>query len=75
MSPSAGDESRRVPTIARWPGVTRAGTKSRAPILSVDYAPTVIEAAGVGAAAKPGMDGISIVPALKGATNLNRQDT
>jgi arylsulfatase A-like enzyme len=64
----------RVPAIVRWPGVTKAGSKSDVPILSVDYAPTLLEVAGIGASAMPGVDGVSIVPALRGAEKLGRQD-
>lgn len=62
----------RVPTIVRWPGVTRPGSECHAPVVSYDYAPTLAEAAGVSAAATRGMDGRSIAPLLKGAASLNR---
>jgi arylsulfatase A-like enzyme len=64
----------RVPTLVRWPGVTKAGSKSAVPVLSVDYAPTLLEAAGIPSSEMPGMDGASLVSALKGAASLNREE-
>nr|MCU0247942.1 sulfatase-like hydrolase/transferase [Bryobacter sp.] len=62
----------RVPTIVRWPGVTKPGSECHAPVVSYDYAPTLAEAAGVAASSTRQMDGQSIVPLLKGAASLNR---
>lgn len=61
----------RVPTIARLPGVTKAGSVCRCPILSVDYAPTIAELAGVPMA---GVDGVSFRKLLAGAQRLDRED-
>jgi arylsulfatase A-like enzyme len=45
----------RVPLVVRWPGVTKAGTRSDAPTVGQDLAATVLDAAGVPAlAAVPG---------------------
>jgi arylsulfatase A len=54
----------RVPLIVKWPGVTKAGTTTSAPVWSADLFPTVLEACGVKSGAKP--DGVSLVPVLKG---------
>lgn len=64
----------RVPTIVRWPGVTNAGSKCGVPILSVDYAPFLAEAAGVPASALPRMDGRSFTPLLRGKPSLGRAE-
>nr|MCS5607008.1 sulfatase [Alphaproteobacteria bacterium] len=37
----------RVPLIIKWPGVVKAGTTSAEPVTSVDYLPTIAEAAGL----------------------------
>lgn len=57
----------RVPMIVRWPGVTRAGTVCRTPVLSTDYYPTILEMAGRkgDASQKATVDGLSLVPLLR----------
>jgi arylsulfatase A-like enzyme len=55
----------RVATIVRWPGVVAPGTKCATPIISMDYFPTLLEAAGKSTNQKP-VDGVSIVPLLRG---------
>lgn len=60
----------RVPLVVKWPGVARPGSVSAVPVTSVDYFPTLLEAA-TGAPAK-GLDGESLVAALKGAPALTR---
>lgn len=54
----------RSPTMARWPGVIQAGRVSNFPWAFWDVMPTFAELAGTNAPA--GLDGISIVPELKG---------
>ena len=56
----------RVPTLVRWPGVTRAGSVCHEPVVSFDYAATIAEAAGVATAKLPVMDGRSFLPQLRG---------
>ncbi|MDF7808214.1 sulfatase [Pontiellaceae bacterium B12219] len=60
----------REPWIVRWPGVTRPNSISAEPICSIDLFPTV--AAAAGADVKHDIDGINMLPALKGGT-LNRE--
>jgi arylsulfatase A-like enzyme len=64
----------RVPTIVRWPGLTGAGSICHEPILSIDYAPTIAEAAAVPQARIPAMDGRGISTLLRGAPSLGRAD-
>jgi len=64
----------RVPTIVRWPGVTKAGSICHDPILSIDYAPTIAEAAAVPRARMPAMDGRGITKLLRGAPSLGRAE-
>jgi arylsulfatase A-like enzyme len=54
----------RVPAIASWPGVIQPGVTSDAQWAFWDFLPTAAELAG--ADAPRGIDGISIVPALRG---------
>jgi arylsulfatase A-like enzyme len=58
----------RVATIVRWPGVAAAGTECATPIISMDYFPTLLEAAGKSTATQKPIDGVSIVPLLRGQT-------
>jgi arylsulfatase A-like enzyme len=54
----------RVPMIVRWPGHVKPGTTCIWPVVSMDFFPTFLEAAGL----KPGkgpLDGESIMPLLK----------
>ena len=60
------EESLRMPFLVRWPATIKAGTRSDAVALNVDFAPTFLEAAGLPV---PGdMQGRSILPILRGRT-------
>jgi arylsulfatase A-like enzyme len=56
----------REPLLVRWPGVVKAGSVISTPVSSPDFFPTLLEAAG--AKPQPGqtLDGVSLVPLLKG---------
>ncbi len=61
----------RVPLIMRWPGVIPAGSVSNEPVVSMDFLPTILEAAEV---SRPEvMDGESLLPILKRTGALNRE--
>jgi arylsulfatase A-like enzyme len=64
----------RVPTIIRWPGVTKAGSQCHDPVLSIDYAPTIAEAAAVPKSKTPAMDGRSITTLLRGSPSIGRRE-
>lgn len=53
----------RVPAIVRWPGVAQPGSECDAPVLTMDWLPTFLAAAGGPA---PETDGIDIRPAIAG---------
>lgn len=61
----------RVPTIIRWPGVTRPGSLCDDPVLTIDYAPTMRQIAS--AKAPESGDGTSLVPLLRGRPSLGRR--
>jgi len=65
----------REPLIIRWPKVIKPGTLSHEPVTSVDYLPTICEAAGVLPPYDRPIDGISIVKHLKsnGTKSLERK--
>ncbi len=56
----------RVPMIVVWPGVVKPDTTSDAMISSIDFYPTVLEMAGVKPKSDQIIDGINLVPFLKG---------
>jgi arylsulfatase A-like enzyme len=53
----------REPLMIRWPGVTRAGSVIHDPVSSIDFMPTLCEAAG---AKFPKPDGVTLRPLLEG---------
>ena len=56
----------REPTIIRAPGVTKAGSESNEPIVSMDFFPTMLELAGLPLKPKLHADGRSLLPELTG---------
>ncbi len=54
----------RVPTIVRWPGLTKAGTTTNQPIVSLDFYPTFLNFLNL-EANRP-LDGLDIAPILAG---------
>jgi arylsulfatase A len=61
----------RVPMIARWPGAIAAGAVTDATAMSMDLLPTVLEVAGI--QAPDGLDGISLLPLLRGEGELRER--
>lgn len=62
----------RVPMIVRWPGVTRPGGVCDVPVIGIDFYPTMLEMAGATQPSGHILDGLSIVPLLRGKGTLNR---
>jgi arylsulfatase A len=62
----------REPLIVRWPGVTKPGSTSAAPVSSVDYFPTIREIAGPATRGGSPVDGKSLVPLLHGTGTSKR---
>jgi arylsulfatase A-like enzyme len=58
------EESLKMPFIAKWPGVTKAGSRDTHLIQNLDYAETFLAMAG--ATIPSDMQGLSLVPLLKG---------
>jgi arylsulfatase A len=63
----------RVPMIVRWSGCTKKGTESDVPVISVDFYPTIMDMLGLQVPAGQNVDGVSIVPLLKGEKILDRE--
>lgn len=64
----------REPLIVRWPKVIKPGTISNEPVTSVDYFPTICQAADVPLPIDRDIDGVSLLGHLKsnGTRELNR---
>ena len=62
----------REPYLIRWPGVTKPGAESDVPVISTDFYPTILDMAGLPLKKDQHLDGVSLVPLLKGATSINR---
>ncbi len=58
----------REPLLVRWPGVTPPGSVCRAPVMSTDYYPTLLEMARLPLRPRQHRDGVSLVPLLQGGT-------
>jgi arylsulfatase A-like enzyme len=63
----------RVPLIVRWPGQVEPGSVCDTPVISTDFLPTFVEAAGITLPKKQIVDGISLVPLLRGRAGVDRE--
>ena len=62
----------REPFYINAPGVTKSGSTSAVPVNGIDWYPTLLELAGIPVPKKQDVDGISIVPLLKGGAIADR---
>ncbi|MBX3619867.1 MAG: sulfatase-like hydrolase/transferase [Rhizobacter sp.] len=62
----------RVPWVARWPRVIAPGRVSTQHCMTMDWTATVLDAAGVPAAASHPLDGVSLLPLLRGGPEFAR---
>jgi arylsulfatase A-like enzyme len=58
------EESFKTPLLARWPGVIEPGSASDQMVQNLDFAQTILDAAGIAAPSE--MQGESLVPLLRG---------
>jgi arylsulfatase A-like enzyme len=56
----------REPMLIKWPGVAKPGTVCGEPVISTDFYPTILEIAGLDPIPDQHLDGVSVVPLLKG---------
>jgi len=61
----------RQPYYIKWPGVTH-GTRTDVPATGTDFYPTILDIAGLPLLPEQHMDGVSLVPVLKGGTLKER---
>ena len=62
----------REPFLIRWPGVAKPGSRCDVPVVSTDFYPTILEMAGLPAKNSQHLDGVSLVPLLKGRKRIKR---
>ncbi|MFT4547492.1 MAG: arylsulfatase A-like enzyme, partial [Verrucomicrobiales bacterium] len=62
----------RVPFCVNWPAVVKAGTRCAVPIAAVDILPSFCEMTGAQLPKDQPVDGMSILPLLKGGTLAER---
>jgi len=62
----------REPFLIRWPGVAKPGSVCDVPVISTDFYPTILDMAGLPLKKNQHLDGVSLVPLLKGATGIER---
>ena len=60
----------REPMIIRAPGITREGSVSHQPVTSTDFYPTILQLAGLPSRPEQHVDGVSLVPHLRGVRSL-----
>ncbi len=63
----------RVPFLIRAPGITKPSSTCATPAYSADLHPTMLELAGLELAPEQHADSLSLVPALGGRTDLERE--
>ncbi len=63
----------REPLLVRWPGVIEAGTSCDVPVTSPDFYPTILEMVDLPLLPEQHQDGVSILPLLKGESELERE--
>jgi arylsulfatase A-like enzyme len=61
-----------VPLIISAPGVTRPGSLCHTPVITTDFYPTLLELTSLAPAPEQHLDGVSIVPLLRGGEILAR---
>ncbi len=62
----------RVPMIVRWPSKVKPGSLNHTPVVSTDFFPTFLEAAGVKPDPKTPLDGESLLPVFMQTGELKR---
>lgn len=63
----------RVPLIIRWPGRIAAGATSAQVMISMDFAPTLLAAAGAGPELPQGFDGENLLDIITGKADLRER--
>lgn len=64
----------REPLIVRAPGVTQPASTCDTPVISMDFFPTLLELAGLPALPDKHVDGVSLVPLLRGKKSVGQRE-
>lgn len=67
-----GEGGARVPLLISYPGITKANTESSTPVQSIDMYPTLMEIASGKPYKNKDIQGVSLLPILKGKTIKKR---
>jgi arylsulfatase A-like enzyme len=62
----------RVPMAVSWPGVIRPGTQCAVPVISMDFFPTFVHAAGGTTKEITQLEGLDLLPLFQGLETLDR---
>jgi arylsulfatase A-like enzyme len=62
-----------VPLIVRWPGEVKAGSVCNEPVSSIDFFPTICDAASVNLPSDRPIDGENLIPVLRHSGQLKRK--
>ncbi|MAE76565.1 MAG: aryl-sulfate sulfohydrolase [Planctomycetes bacterium] len=62
----------RVPMIVRWPGHVQPGSTTAQPVIGIDFFPTFLEIGGIAKPEDKLLDGVSLLPILKGGEVARR---
>jgi arylsulfatase A-like enzyme len=73
---SAYEGGVRVPLIVHWPGITKPGATSDAPVITMDLFPTLVEMAGLKMPEPKSkrLDGVTLAPILRGHGTIDRKE-
>ncbi len=63
----------REPYYVKWPGTVSPGSECDTPVIGTDLFPTLLEIAGLSARPTQHVDGVSLVPLLKGQEIADRE--
>ena len=63
----------RVPMFVYWPGKVKPGSLCEEPVISTDFYPTFLQMARISPPQNYKLDGISILPLLRGEKKLSRE--
>jgi len=63
----------REPMIIKWPSVVKPGGVCSEPVTSTDFYPTMLQMAGLPLKPEQHVDGVSLLPLLKGKGKLKRE--
>lgn len=72
--PNMFDDSIVVPLIVRWPGVVEPASECNRLVSHLDFFPTMMELAGLNPASIPHLEGISMLPLLRGKEKIWRNE-